>query len=520
MDWLHKSTFVCPIKSYQLSKDSDVSIAALENLREFLPKEIDFNKNVDLLGVAFNAALINQFNKNDDGIDSSLASSIVSNFIHKPTNIEHKREKVVGHIINAGFSDLSSDSQILSIDQIIEETSPFNLSLGAVVYRYVNEEFANLLEKSSDPSHSRYGAISASWEMGFNQYDICIGSRNLKDAEIIDEKHFKEFKPLLRAYGGSGHTKDGQKVYRLLKGEVFPLGIGFTTKPAANVKGVYSESTMGDSGQKTLKTNKSSFFDVKNNFFSQKNATSVSQSEIKNVILKNSNNMDIEKVLGELKDLLVEKKFSEEAVANMTQTFAEAIKKKDEEYRDSLTKAEKEKMDAEKEKEEMKTCVSEMKDKLKASTDKILEFENFQKQQEAVARFNSRMDSIDSEYDLDDEDRKVLASDISSLDEKEESFASYKDKLSIMWKHKNKESKQAFEKQIQARIDEEVAKKLSVSTASQKTDSTVTDLTEKALETAEASKTSIPNNNQESSTNQTLREKFAKAFSRENIQIS
>ena len=75
-------------------------------------------------------------------------------------------------------------------------------------------------------------------------------------------------------------------------------------------------------------------------FLGEEIISHLNNDDVKN---KKETNMDIEQILAELKGLLVEKKFSEEAVANMTQTFAEAIKKKDAEYRDSMTKAEKEK---------------------------------------------------------------------------------------------------------------------------------------------------------------------------------
>jgi len=229
--------------------------------------------------------------------------------------------------------------------------------------------------------------------------------------------------------------------------------------------------------------------------------------------------MDIEQILAELKGLLIEKKFSEEAVANMTETFAEAIKKKDAEYRESITKAEKEKEEMAKEKEDMKKSVKKVEDELKAAVEKIQEFENFQKQEEAVACFNTRMDAIDQVYELEDEDRKVLASDLKGLDKSEEAFASYQDKLAVMWKHKNKESKAAFEKEIEARIDEAVAKKLSVANASER--KTAEEVAQEALENAKASEGTLPNNNESQSQKPTsLREKFANAFSRDNIVVS
>jgi hypothetical protein len=376
-----------------------------------------------------------------------------------------------------------------------------------------------LIERSVDELDTLHEAVSASWEIGFSEYDIVVGSNNLKDGERIDPKHFNEFKTMLRAYGGAGKMKDGTKVFRLLKGEIFPLGIGFTTKPAADVKGLYSENASSNSISFKDKRDAKTFFDIKNNIFSKKNNAFISHLENNDVKNKKETNMDIEQILAELKGLLVEKKFSEEAVANMTQTFAEAIKKKDEEYRESVTKAEKEKEDMAKEKEEMKKSVKKVEDELKAALDKIQEFENFKKQEEAVARFNLRMDTIDQAYELDDEDRKVLASDLKVLPEGEEAFASYQEKIAVMWKHKSKEAKAEFEKQIQARIAEEVAKKLSVSTASE--GKTTEEIAQEALDNAKASEGTLPNNNEKQSEQPvSFKEKFANAFSRENIVIS
>ena len=60
---------------------------------------------------------MNRFNKNDDGIDTETALRISKLFKHKPTNIEHKKEKVVGHILTAGFSSYG-DSRILTPDEL------------------------------------------------------------------------------------------------------------------------------------------------------------------------------------------------------------------------------------------------------------------------------------------------------------------------------------------------------------------------------------------------------------------
>lgn len=520
MNYLYKTNFECDVLSCVEGDDSFISKASLDNLKSLIPSSIDFSENIDILGVAFNAAVINKFNRNDDGMDSESAVKVINNFLHKPTNIEHKKDKIVGHIVNAGFSRYE-DSSIMSIEEAMETNDPYNISLGSVVYKYANKNFAKLLQRSVDPKDSLYHSVSTSWEVGFNAFSIAVGSSNLKEAEIINsKKQFEELRKKLKAYGGNGKLDDGTKIYRILSGEIFPLGVGFTSNPAADVKGIYTDLDSASSIDILDKRDSKAYFDIKNPNFNEKNKLPVSQSQITNVKNKNETIMEIEQIVSELKNLLVEKKFSEESVASMTNVFAEAIKQKDIEYKASLTKAQDEASAAVKEREDLKNSVQELQTKLGDAITKIADFENYKKQEEAVARFNARMESIDQEYALDDDDRKVLVSDLKDLDVSDEAFASYQGKIAIMWKHKNKEVQAAYEKSIEDRISQEVAKKISnVSTASiAKTDK---ELAEEALATTTSEKTTLPNSNESTATEVlTLRDKFANAFDRKNIIIS
>ena len=520
-EYLYTTRFEDPVYSCVIGDSEFISKASLENLKPLISKEIDFSANIDLLGLAFNAAVINMFNKNDDGMDSATAAEVIKNFIHKPANIEHDKSKIVGHLTSAGFSQYGEDNKILSIDEILQMNDPFNISLGAVVYKYANKPFTSILERSINPVDSLYSRISTSWEVGFSAFDIAIGSVNLKEAEIISNpKHIEELRPKLKAYKGSGKLDDGTKIYRLLRGKIYPLGIGFTTSPAANVKGLYSDNDSNEEVEITDKRDKKYFFDTKKYNINKKTERAISQTVANDVKNKKETIMEIDKVLSELNDLLIEKKFSEEAVANMTNTFAEAIKQKDAEYREAIAKTEKEKGDLAREREEMKASIDNMQKQLQDATAKISDFETYKAQEEAVARFNTRMDAIDQSFDLDDEDRRVLADDLKTLDPSEEAFASYKSKMDVMWKHKSKEAKASQEKAIQERIDQEVAKKVAcASTASEKKSDK--EVIEEALAKAEENSEQIPNSNEESSKpKETLREKFAGAFSRENIIIS
>jgi len=102
------------------------------------------------MGVAFNAAVVNVFNRNGDGIDSDTAAKFTNNFIHKPTNIEHDKEKIVGHIASAGFSEYGTN-KIIGEESIKNLKKPFNIALGAVVYKSANKAFAMALQRSVDP---------------------------------------------------------------------------------------------------------------------------------------------------------------------------------------------------------------------------------------------------------------------------------------------------------------------------------------------------------------------------------
>ena len=122
------------------------------------------------------------------------------------------------------------------------------------------------------------------------------------------------------------------------------------------------------------------------------------------------------------------------------------------------------------------------------------------------------MDSIDQSYDLDDQDREFLANELKSLGGDEE-FTSFASKLEVLWRHKNKEAQASIQEDIEKRIDEEVAKR--ISNASEEVE------VEKALDDAEITDSEIPNGNEAvASEDQSLVEKFRDAFKRENIEIS
>ena len=181
-----------------------------------------------------------------------------------------------------------------------------------------------------------------------------------------------------------------------------------------------------------------------------------------------------------------------------------------------------------------------LKSALDSTSTKLGEIESNQRAQEAAARFDVRMDAINDSYELSAEDSSIIAQELKELDEADETFATYQDRLSVVWKEKNKEVLAAKEEELQKRIKEEVQKRIeSLSAESVKEEVSVADVSEEenqevvveeipvseisedALVNAEAETTdSISNNNGASSEQErTLRDKFKQAFHKENITI-
>lgn len=502
-----------------------ISHASLENLRPLIPPSIDLERNIDLMAVAFNAAVVNRFNKNDDGIDTSTALEIKDYFINKPTNIEHKKQIVVGHIISSSFSTFG-DSQLLSDEEVRDTQDPFNIALGSVVYKTVNPRFSELLEAENEEYDN---LISTSWELGFNDYCLALGSKNLSEAEIVtDPSQVKELSQYLRAFDGPGETNEGVEVNRLIVGEIFPLGIAFTSNPAADVKGVYikdgeeelveEEAVAGIAVDNTIFLTNLKKFNKKSSHCEKSDVNSFN-----NYTLMDSN--ILEKFEEILADKLDNKQFSEEAVANVTRVFQEAIREKDEEYRAAKEAEDKAMAESAAKNEQLETDLELLKKQLAEAEAHLASIAEERAAAEAQESFNSRMAGLDSEFELGDEDREILASELKSLDTTEEAFASYLTKLRTVWATKSKAYIEESEKQLQQRIDDEVTKRLTeleqsqASAPAEEVEESVD--TEEVLDAAEEQPNGlVTNNNAEASqTEPSLRDRFKNAFSKENLTI-
>ncbi len=119
--------------------------------------------------------------------------------------------------MTAGFSEFGTDKP-LTEDEVKDLKKPFNITLGGVIWREVNSELADFIEESNDPTSKNYLDISASWELGFTDYELAVlpkDSKNLEDGKIIsDAKEIESYSKNLRALGGTGLIAE-ERVYRM-----------------------------------------------------------------------------------------------------------------------------------------------------------------------------------------------------------------------------------------------------------------------------------------------------------------
>ena len=486
-------------------KDKYLSLASINSLKKFLP-DIDTDKNIDLLPIAFDACVVNRVNKNGDVVDSLTAAEMLKNFVNKPINVEHDRTKVVGCILTANFSKFGNNESLAELD-VKDMKEPFYITLGGVMWKIINPQLANLIEESNDPSSENYMKVSASWELGFSDYDLVLldkNNKNLEDAKFItDEGQKDKLSKNLKALGGTGKIDNNTYIYRQVIGDVIPLGIGLTSNPAADVQGVATKDNDKIAIiDVKLKEDESESSSINENNISQNDEITVNQEGVINRII-----MKIENINQITDELLKQVKAS-----SVTDFIQEELKKASEVFvaekneKDLAIKATNEKYEA------LSTESEKIKEELERVKAALIKFEEEKVAKANEEAFNLRMASFDEEFDLSDEDRQVLATDIKDLNE--ESFAAYKNKMAVLMKEKNKAAKKTKEEEMKKAKASEIKEEVKASASSEQS---ATEVVDEVLDNSNVEKNSIPNST--ATADVSLREKYSKAFGFEGFDI-
>ena len=297
-------------------------------------------------------------------------------------------------------------------DQVKDMTGPFNVVLGGVMWKLADRELAAKIEESSDPQSEDYGLVSASWELGFSDYNVvkvAEGSKNIENGEVVGEEvQVEEIKKYLKGFGGSG--KFGEyNVYRQPVGQVVPLGVGLTENPAAEVQGVATSKTLENA----------------------ETEQNISQSSENNVIENNDSHQekDVVMTISKIEDI-TDEALQELSASAVTEFIAEEIKKASDQFgsekkevQDALEIAESQFKSLSEDFESSKQEMADLKDKL-------AQFEAAQAEAEKLEKFNERMSVLDDAYNLSDEVREVIAKQLVEV-ESGEQFESWSANMKV-----------------------------------------------------------------------------------------
>jgi pantoate kinase len=498
---------------YPEERSKALALASLESLKELLPVGLNIGENPDLLFNSFNAAIVNLVNLNDDGIQTDTALRLYKRFLHKFCDLEHERSSIVGFIVNSGLSEFMTNRIITETEATTIKT-PFNISLGSVVWPVVDPQFAEMLIDSSDETSPHYHEISASWEIGFDDMYLAIGSRDLSEAEIItDENKIAELKKYLKIYEGEGKTNENEPIYRVIAGDAIPLGIGYTTSPAAAVKGVIvtepKDIKVKENKEEVIQINtrpdittcnqsESVMVTLSRNDEKEKKEKIISQEGILDV--KNNSVMKLTTIEDITEDSL--KELSAAAVRNfLNKQISDKIDEGSLEYAEKLEVKEKELQEKKEAAEAIQTQFEQTKKELELIAKQLEEEKATRLAEKAQADFNSRMSDLESKYELGEKELAVVAKNIRELDD--EKFGEWLSDFEVL---------QATKKKNYKKDEEEEKKKVEAKKEDAK--ASAEDVLD---ETKEEEKETPPNT---PSIEKNVRDEFADAFKLEDFKIN
>lgn len=514
------SSVIKPVVSEE--KDRLLALASMQELSTFVPN-IDTARNIDLLPIAFDACVINRGNKNGDLIDTDTALATYKTFIHKFIDTEHNRQRVIGVILTASLTEFAT-GRILREEDVRGKDVPFNITLGGVLWKAVNQDLCDLVEESNDPTSEHYMKISASWELGFSGYkviELAQGEKNLALGNVIQDPEFiSGVKKYLKCFGGSG-VMNGKSYYRMPNQDVIAMGVGLTEKPAADVQGIAIklEETEQPSAQLVAATKE---FDSKNITSIEEN---ISQNEKINVKQEREHNMKITSISD-----ITDENSKQCSASAVTEFIASEIKKASDVYSAEKLELASANQTLKAATEDLSKTVLEMKASL----------ETLQKEKsnrEQVDLFNGRMSEVCASYVLPDEISKIVADDLKAC-ASEEAYASWKVKATALLKpysleaiaaaKKEKDEAEAkfkaFEKKGDKKDDKEADKDGDDKKEDKKDDKkdakaseAVASVVEAALDNADKKDAGLPNSSSAAAPG--FKERFATAFASDNFVI-
>lgn len=523
------SSIVKPVVSDE--RDELLALASIEKLKSFVP-EVNLEQNNDLLPFACNVCVVNRVNKNGHVIDTETALGMYQTFIHKFVDIEHDRQKIVGCILTAGFSEFGTDKP-LTLEQAKELKEPFNIVVGGIVWKLANKNLSYVLEDSADPTSENYMGVSASWELGFSEFNLILlkgKEKNIKAARIISEpQDVEKLAKMLKINGGEGMI-DGEFIYMEPHTDVKALGMALTETPAADVKGMlFGSNNEIDAHEEHFRKEcscgsvisqcrcasehkKVEVIEKGCSECSAKASIETDKSEESKKIISQPTTLDVKRNSNIMKITRVEDitdaSLKEISASAITEFINTELKKASDAHTAEKEAKEKAAQEAKAAAEKAQKDLDDTKGELKKIQDSLVSIQAAEETRAKTELFNQRMSAWDAEYDLDSEDRQAIASQIKDM--ADEVYAAFQKNTAILMKSKKKGAKDT-KKEAKASVEV---------TASE--DKTKNEDAAKIAEAAlEKSKVEVPKVPVAASASQsTLKEKYAKAFAPDQFTVS
>lgn len=225
---------------------------------------------------------------------------------HKPTNLEHDEERLVGHITDTWAVDHAGN--IIADNSLVDDLpSFFHLANGAVIYLgwesdQLNEQTQQLLD------HIKAGRMFVSMEARFADFDYAVMTADGTQHIVPRDMESSFLTQHLRVYGGKGEF-DGHRIGRALRRIVFS-GKGYTLNPANK----YSIIDIGESGfDFSAVSSQNPFYSKKGVLSYYKDSTNASENttekismtdNIQEVTFLKDQNADLKKALASIQEEL------------------------------------------------------------------------------------------------------------------------------------------------------------------------------------------------------------------------
>lgn len=424
-----------------LASDSnfEVSKAHLEKFSKLYPDVPEVSRE-KLSRFASETAVINLVNENDDVILTEDALRLAPTFIYKPVNFEHSPCEILGFITSYGFSSFSDSSPIEESTLGSDKQDPFYMTFGGILWKSMYS-LAEDLEKSDWLQE----VFSTSWEVRFNKFYVAIGSKRISDAEIVkDEEEIGKIKQYLRRYGGKGFLPDGRPVYRVLTGDLYGDGIGVTSNPAADVKGISLEgkSSSVNETNEIVMTSTASKEPIEKQGKEEEIQEKVQEKVKKNSIVKKQ--IVYKNSMKNFEALIKTSEGGEVSFASVTdlrEAFNEAVKTAASEYVKEAEEQATAKKQLEEELDKSKKAAEDLENKFLKLSAKLEEVERAQASREAEETFKERFQKVSSAFELKEEALPIIEKRVRACQD-DAAFASLMSEFDIMLSKKVEQTKE------------------------------------------------------------------------------